>query len=104
MLFILRPYLGAGVSFGFSNVYGGVNGTVDVPGYGGTTQDFIDMVGSDLDIDTDGITFSGDYTEPSFRVFAGTSFSLFLLKLDLSATINPVTSALGAALNARIQL
>ena len=110
---IVTPYLGAGVSFGLSNVGGGITTTPTI--YDGSNHSVdIDTVkayfdaagqsGSFPDLSTSGISFFGDYNSPAFRIYGGTSVNLLMLKLDISGMLNPVTMALGGQLSFRIQL
>ncbi|MBN2511211.1 MAG: hypothetical protein JXB03_13105 [Spirochaetales bacterium] len=109
---ILTPYVGAGVSFGLSNVGGGISANPVISD--GTDTYTVEQVRQQFenygmgdefpDVSSTGISFYGDTNAPSFRVFGGTSLNLFLMKVDISAMINPVTRAFGGQLNVRLEL
>ncbi|ORC33921.1 hypothetical protein B4O97_14775 [Marispirochaeta aestuarii] len=104
-LFILRPYIGFGVSYGVSEVGGGYDADVTTDtGNGVTIQDWKNKYGSDFDdIDSDGATVYSEANGASFRAYLGTSVELLFAKLDLSGTYNPVSGAYGGQLNLRAQ-
>ena len=102
VLMILRPYAGLGLSYGISEVGGGYDATIDTGT--DTIDDWKAKYGSDFDdISADGVMVYSQSNAMAFRAFAGTSVNLFMLKLDLSGTYNPVSQAMGAQFNVRAQ-
>ena len=101
VLMILRPYAGLGLSYGISEVGGGYEANVTTDAPGGLDY-WKDTYGFD-DVDSSGATVYAQSNAMALRAFAGTSVNLFMLKLDLSGTYNPVSQALGAQFNLRAQ-
>jgi hypothetical protein len=113
-LLILTPYLGAAASFSFgSDVSGAV--TSDLVYDGGTTitQAQIDSIvqyyealgETPPDLSAKGITTTASSKGGmSYRVFGGVSFDLLILSLDLGASYEFLSGALGGSLNVRIAL
>ncbi len=110
ILFILRPYAGLGVSYGLSEAGGGYSADIYTVEADNTTA------GSDTledwktkypgyfeDLSSTGMTTYSEANGFAFRAYAGTSVELLFAKLDLSATLNPVSQAIGAQLNLRAQ-
>ncbi len=102
ILFILRPYAGIGASYGISEAGGGYNADID---FGtDTAADWkTKYPGYFDDLSSTGMTTYSEANGFAFRAYAGTSVELLFAKLDLSATLNPVTQAIGAQLNLRAQ-
>ncbi len=108
-LLFIRPYVGAGYSFGKSTVSGGLtsnltdNGTAISDVNLATINAALTAVGQP-NISEDGITFSSESLEPAIRVYGGVSIALIIIHLDLSATYVPATESLGASAMIRVQL
>ncbi|MBN2737514.1 MAG: hypothetical protein JXR70_11075 [Spirochaetales bacterium] len=108
-LLILNAYLGAGATYGLIAKAGGGMESEIYLGANKITNEEIAAIeaitGQVLDINADGIKYMASISAPfSMRVFGGLSFTLLILKLDLSAMYNVMDSSFGAGLNIRIQL
>lgn len=116
-LLFLRPYAGAGYSFGKSSVNGGMKATMlydDGQGDGPTeiTDTKLQELKTALaeagisvpNISADGFMFGSESTEPVLRLFGGLSLDLLILMLDTQVTYVPKTKSLGGSAMIRIQL
>ncbi len=109
-LLFVRPYLGAGCSFGKSGVTGGVSSQLGFSRDGSAStsaQLAADLASAGLEapeFDAEGYSYSVAATDPVLRVYGGVSLSILLLVLDAQAVYVPKTEALGASLTTRIQL
>jgi hypothetical protein len=116
-ILFLRPYMGAGYSFGKSTVNGGMQATMTY--YNGTadTTEVIDennlqtlkdsLAEANIsipDIDATGFKFGSENTDPVLRIYGGLSFDLFIVMLDTQVTFVPKTGSLGGTASIRIQL
>lgn len=108
-LLFIRPYIGAGYSFGKSTVSGGLTSTLTDNGTEISAAN-LDAINAALaaagqpTISANGITFSSESAEPAIRVYGGVSIALIIIHLDLSATYVPATESLGASAMIRVQL
>jgi len=121
-ILFIRPYLGAGYTFGKSTVAGGLASDAPTAAESdtGTLYDYNsdglenmddliymaaqDTSGSVPDFSALGFMYSpSPITDPNFRIYAGVSVSI-LVTLDVQAMYVPATKALGASLSARLQL
>jgi hypothetical protein len=101
VLMILRPYAGLGLSYGISEAGGGYEATISTDAPEGFAY-WEDTYGFE-DVDSSSAAVYSESNAMAFRAFAGTSVNLFMLKLDLSGTYNPVSQAMGAQFNVRAQ-
>ncbi|MDC7219996.1 MAG: hypothetical protein PQJ59_08655 [Spirochaetales bacterium] len=106
---ILKPSVGIGYSYGFTEAGGGIDATVSASD--GTTSttltsddisDIESVLGMDLS-DT-GLSIFTEDNAGALRLWGGCQFNIAVLKLDLSAVYNVTSQSLGGSLNARIQL
>jgi hypothetical protein len=112
-LLILTPYLGAAASFSFgSDVSGAVESTLKIDGSKIQQSDINAIVAyyealgeTPPDLSAKGITTTASSKGGmSYRVFGGVSFDLLILSLDLGASYEFLSGALGGSLNVRIAL
>jgi hypothetical protein len=115
-ILFLRPYAGAGYSFGKSSVNGGMAALVQYDDGSGTFADItpanlqtlkdnLVAAGIDVpDISADGFLFGSENNDPVLRLYGGLSFDLFILMLDTQVTWVPGTGSLGGTATIRIQL
>jgi len=107
----IRPYAGAGYSFGKSTVSGGLKSDVTYDS-SPISQSQLDEINATLvasgstavPLSAAGILFGNESTEPAIRVYGGVSLALIIIHLDLSATYVPATKSLGASAMIRVQL
>lgn len=107
-LLLITPYAGAGASLAVSTVSGGIQSQMIVDGYP-VTQDQMDLInavtGGNIDIVNPGFALQvmgkGGW---AFRVFAGASLNILIIKLDVGASYNITNGAYGVTVNARVQL
>ncbi len=110
-LLFLRPYIGAGYSFGKSTVNGGMKAAMLYDGVTVTDEE-VDQMKADLaaagisvpDISADGFKFGADNNDPVVRLYGGLSLDLLILMFDTQVTYVPKTKSLGATGTIRIQL
>ncbi len=118
ILLLVTPYVGAGLSYGFSNAGGGLSAqstTVDYTDPSGNTttiqpgsQQYNDLLTylSNQGISFDpskGLNFGAKANGFSARAFAGASINLWFVKVDATLMYNVLTSKLGATIGARAQ-
>jgi hypothetical protein len=112
----LRPYVGAGYSFGKSTVNGGLAASLAY-NYGTETftlinednlQDLKDSLEDANivvpDVRTDGFLFGASNDTPVVRLYGGLSLDLLILMFDTQVTYVPKTESLGFTGTIRIQL
>ena len=111
VLFILTPYIGAGLAYGFSSAGGSVQSTLEDNG-SPITQSQIDNIDAYYQSTgqtapslspTQSFSTSSPANGFSFWAFGGTSVNLLILKLDVSGMYNILTQKLGVNVGARIQ-
>jgi hypothetical protein len=110
-LLFLRPYAGAGYSFGKSAVNGGLSADM-VLTVNGVPRDDYEAVKSELaaagvdvsNLDANGFMYGADNNEPVVRLYGGLSLDLLILMFDTQVTYVPKTKSLGATGTIRIQL
>lgn len=105
----IRPYVGAGYSFGKSTVSGGLTSTLTDNGTAISEANLAAIntalaAAGQPTISVDGITFNAESTAPALRVYGGVSLALIIIHLDVSATYVPATKSLGAQAMIRVQL
>lgn len=111
----LRPYAGAGFSFGKSAVNGGIVASMrydDGSGMADIDAQALQELKASLseagisvpDISADGFKFGADNNDPVVRLYGGLSLDLLILMFDTQVTYVPKTKSLGATGTIRIQL
>lgn len=106
-LFIITPYIGAGLAFGISNAGGGVQSAMTVDGFT-VNQAQMDQInslfGSNYPVANPGFSITGKASGFSARAFGGLSLNLFILKVGLGASYEFLSGSLAAMVNARLQI
>ena len=111
-LLIITPYIGLGMTYGWSNAGYFVKSTIE-DGSGNeisqsdidSLNDYLEQAGYDpLDIDAGGFSAAHDVSGMAFRAFGGMSVNLFVLKLDLTGLYNFSDGSYGITLGTRFQL
>lgn len=110
ILLLFTPYVGAGVSYGFSTAGGGINSTIEVNGQP-ITQTEINNINSYLSASGQStINFSGTGFSIkskangwSARAFGGMSINIAFLKIDGTVMYNLLSKKLGATVGTRLQ-
>jgi hypothetical protein len=108
-ILFIRPYAGAGYSFGKSMVRGGVASDLTftrdgiASDYGILAGEITAAGGTAPALSATGYSYTAESIDPVFRVYGGVSLTL-LLTLDAQVVYVPATGALGASLSTRIQL
>lgn len=111
-LLAITPYFGVNVSYGFTTVNGGLKTAVKDGAGNKLTQQQVDdtielarTAGADVpDIDSSGFTVSKDLEAMGLKLTLGTSFNLFMVRIDLSGNYDVMNELLGTQLGFRIQL
>ena len=110
ILLLVTPYIGAGLSYGFSNAGGGLSSKLLING-NPATQTQIDQINQYLNatgqqtinFTTAGFKIGQKANGLSARAYAGASLNLWFLKLDVTGMYNIMTGKLGATVGARAQ-
>jgi hypothetical protein len=106
--FILVPYLGAGLTFGKSEVDGGVDSSINTnyPGGVSALKNYLNSLGYSVpdDMSNSGFSYTADETNPLFRLYGGMSFRLFVIDLDLQGIYLLQSKSFGASLTGRFQI
>lgn len=107
-LLFLTPNIGLSAAYGISSAGGGLLATVTYSATGGTAteqQAAAVLQGLGLPVPSaTGINVLSGANGWEFRIYGGTSISIFLLQLDLSVTYNVLTNDFGGSGNVRVQL
>jgi hypothetical protein len=106
-LLFLTPHVGFSAAYGISSAGGGLLAAATYSAAGPATEAQAIAVLEGLGIPlstTQGITVMSAANGWAFRVYGGTSISLLILQLDLSATYNLLSKAYGGSVNVRFQL
>ncbi len=105
-LFIFTPYIGAGASYGRSEVSGGLltdglltNGTPITDNEATIIEDATGI----SNIDSDGLTFGSEVNGWVFRAFGGLSVKIFVIYIDINLLYNFTSQDIGASANVRLQ-
>jgi hypothetical protein len=105
--FIFTPFVGAGISYGFSNAGGGMQSAMMVDGFP-ATQAQLDQInkanGTNYTVQNPGFAVKAAANGFSARAFGGFSFNLFILKIGVGAEYELLTGAVAGMVNARVQL
>ncbi len=105
--FILTPFVGAGVSYGFSNAGGGFQSSMLVNG-SAPSQSQIDQInkanGTNYTLQNPGFAATAAANGLSARVFGGFSFNLLILKIGVGAEYELLKGSVAGMVNARVQL
>ena len=109
-LLILQPSIGIGASRGSSTVGGGAKSVV-LYDDGGGAQPIADVPGAKealaalgYDVDYTSIGVFSDVTGWSYRIFAGLSVNILILRIDAGVQYNLNGNNYGASIGGRIQL
>lgn len=114
-LLFVRPFLGAALTVGKSQVTSGLKSTMtydDGTGVRPITEAEVQAIKTNLaaaniavpNISAEGFLFTADKTDPVFRLYGGVSLLLFVIHLDLMGIYVPTTGSLGLNTMLRIQL
>ncbi|MDR2143675.1 MAG: hypothetical protein LBP29_04835 [Treponema sp.] len=106
-LFIITPYLGLGVSYGWSTVDLEVDSDIsDTIGGIGLDPNVIKAVAdaTGLSLSDTSLKKSNDYSGFGLRGFGGLSLNIFVLRLDVTGLYDIINSNWGASLGLRIQI
>ncbi len=99
LFYLLTPYLGAGLSLGWSSAGGGLSSPVSWNGPGAAQ---IDQYFTNLT--NNAFTISAASTNLVPRLYGGFSVNLFVVRVDLTGMYNLSDGLLGATLGTRLQL
>ena len=102
-LFIITPYAGLGVSYGWSKAGFNVRGDIEV-GDLGDLQEYLDNAGLIPDVSSTGVRAYQEFSGFNFRIYGGFSLNLFVIRLDLTGMYNLMDGSLGASVGVRFQL
>ncbi|HUX20008.1 MAG TPA: hypothetical protein VMW69_02140, partial [Spirochaetia bacterium] len=110
ILLLVTPYVGGGLSYGFSSAGGGLNSDILINNTK-ATQTQIDQINQYLsssgqqtmDFSTTGFSILSKANGWSARAYGGVSLNLWFLKLDVTGMYNVMTGKLGATVGARAQ-
>ena len=110
-LLILTPFLGIGASHAWSSAGYSVDSKVTING-SPISQNYIDAINfllshsalENIDVSSTGISSIIQNNAFSFRVFAGTSFNLLVIKLDLLGIYSILDSNFAASFGVRFQI
>jgi hypothetical protein len=111
-LFIITPYLGLGLSYGWSTVDFGANSRIQYSNDGTTYADLTPQqiadikgfTGIDIPSDSSSLNKSVPYSGLGFRGFGGLSINIFVLKIDLTGLYDIVNQNWGAGVGIRVQI
>ena len=115
ILLLFTPYVGAGVSYGFSSAGGGVSSKLLVGSSPSTatapSQTEIDQINqylaangqSTVNFNNLGFTASAAANGWSARAFGGLSVNIFFIKIDGTVMYNFMTGKVGATVGTRLQ-
>jgi len=111
ILYILTPYVGFGATYGISQAGGGLSAKMQLNGVDMTQaqaqaieQYYAAATGQTVSFDpSQGFTVLKNANGFSFRVYAGTSLNIWVLKLDVDGIYNLSTGKLGMNLGTRVQ-
>jgi hypothetical protein len=105
--FIFTPFIGAGISYGFSNAGGGMQSAMMVDG-SPATQAQLDQInkanGTNYTVQNPGFAVNAAANGVSARAFGGFSFNILILKIGVGAEYEFLTGAAAGMVNARVQL
>ncbi len=105
--FILTPFVGAGVSYGFSRAGGGLQSSMTIDGKA-PTQSQIDAInsanGTSYTLANPGFAVKAAANGFSARAFGGFSFNVLIVKIGLGAEYEFLTGSMAGMVNARVQL
>ncbi len=109
-IFVITPYAGFGATYGISTAGGGVtsqlllNGTAMTQAQASAIEQYYATQGQTVSFNpSQGFTVLKNANGFSFRVFAGTSLNIWVLKIDAAGIYNISTGKIGANLGARLQ-
>ncbi|MDR1029706.1 MAG: hypothetical protein LBL76_02395 [Treponema sp.] len=106
-LFIITPYLGLGVSHGWSKAGYTVESDLQYDGdpvTGTNLNEIQQAIGDDLDLTEQGFSSIIKNNGWGFRVFGGLSFNLLVIRLDFTGMYNFLDNKFGGSLGIRFQL
>jgi hypothetical protein len=105
-LFIITPYLGLGLSYGWSTVDFGANSTITItPSSGVPTSWKDDIMGfTGLSLENTGLGKSTTYSGLGIRGFGGFSLNIFVLKIDITGLYDILNGYWGAGVGLRVQI
>jgi len=102
-LLVVTPYVGLGLSHGWSRVSYGVDAGIATTGINeGQAREILGQYG--IDLGTGGFSSEVGINGWSVRAFGGISLNLMVLRLDFTALYNFRDGNLGATIGARIQI
>lgn len=105
-LLVITPYFGANLSYGTTEIGGGLKTKVVDSNGDEVSKEEIKQVLEALDksdVDTDGVSVTNEVTGIGLKVHGGLSFNLFLAKIDINASYDVMAEIIGAQVGFRIQ-
>lgn len=106
-LIFITPYVGANLSYGITEIGGGLKTAVVDQNGDPLDQEAIDAAleeGGLSGVKPDGFTVMNSVTGMGLKVHGGLSFNLFLAKIDINASYDVMALTVGAQVGFRIQL
>ncbi len=110
ILYLLTPYVGFGATYGISQAGGGISSSMTIDGSAMTAQQasyieqYYAATGQTISVDpNNGFTILKNANGFSFRLYAGTSLNIWVLKVDVDGVYNLSTGKLGMNLGTRLQ-
>jgi len=103
-LFIITPYAGFGVSYGWSKAGFDLRGEITTPGIDDDDlRQALSEAGLAPDL-TSGIKAYQEFSGVNFRIYGGLSLNLFVIRLDFTGMYNLLDGSIGGSLGIRFQL
>lgn len=105
-LLVITPYAGANLSYGMTEIGGGLKTKVVDSSGDEVAKEEIDAVLEALDksdVNSNGVEVMNEVTGMGLKVHGGLSFNLFLAKIDINASYDVMAKIIGAQVGFRIQ-
>ncbi|MDR1505824.1 MAG: hypothetical protein LBI67_01845 [Treponema sp.] len=103
--FIVTPYVGLGVSYGWSSIDLGANTTITVNGSAVPSTVINSMMDEyGISLSGTGLSKSGKYSGFGLRGFGGLSLNISVVKIDITGLYDVVNQNWGAGFGLRVQI
>ncbi len=96
LLYFVTPYIGAGITYGWSTAGGGLSSTAQITGASNYSQYFSSSTPTSFSLSESSANWSG-------RIFGGASLNLVFLKIDVTGMYDLTTQLIGASVGTRLQ-
>jgi len=109
-ILFVRPYLGAGVSYGISSAGGGLYSSLLIDGVAPSAatiaqyNQLLQAAGQDVTLSDQGFLVQASASGWAVRAFGGVSLDLLVLKTDFTGMYNFTSGSFGGSLGLRLQL